>query len=100
MSSISQIERSSSQIRRLGKLGPFPDCRRQYRRGGPGGGSRVSFWLDRGSGVHVFVLGCAFQLQYKGAALSQFRSCKYFTFVRLHNLIYDGQPQSRTSFEA
>src|SRR5206468_5348513 len=93
MSSISQIERSSSQIRILG-MSAFSDqlCRR-------GLVTRGRHHLQRRS---LRQLGCLADLsdaKHERATLARLRTHPHFTFMRLHNLVNDGQTESGSTFE-
>src|SRR5260221_8517250 len=95
MSSISQMERSSSQIRMLATRALPSQCWSHAARSHSSGGLRQrlylhGFYLDPAS---VF-RGDAPQTQNKRAPLALLRPGPHFTFVRLHNLVNNGQPQT------
>src|SRR3984957_7827553 len=98
MSSISQMERSSSQTRILALRSP---SRCPERRLTPllSGGRRAG---TRDGGSHqrqcTIRIQCA-QLEDEGGSLARFGACPNFAFMRLHDLINDGQSQAGSAFE-
>src|SRR5215469_12756952 len=94
MSSISQMERSSSQIRMLG-MGALPDqpLRQRFRT------ERLAGIGDlRNRGDRDCLRGLA-QSKHKSAALPQLRPYPNLAFVRLHNLIHDREAQTGSTLE-
>src|ERR1700733_3236637 len=101
MSSISQMERSSSQTRMLATQPPFPGSRRELRgRGevfGRTGADRVPFCGEPFCG-NPFCLEPA-QPQDEGRPLPGLGAGPHFTFVRLYDLVDHGQAKSRAAFK-
>src|SRR5581483_11268000 len=89
ISSISQIERSSSQTRMLATRTSGGSQRGLRRDHGVAG----LFFRASLSGVH------AMQSQYHRCSLSRLRTCPHLAFVRLHNLVHNREPQPGTTFE-
>src|SRR5579872_3250027 len=91
ISSISQMERSSSQTRILPTR---PSCRcRQY-------------WCVHGHSGSIDTNGCRLlsanmpsQPQYEIASLSRFRTRPHFALVRLNDLVNNGQPEPCASLK-
>src|SRR6185437_10301699 len=96
ISSTSQMERSSSHTRMLPMARPSSRAcrhgahRRQFRLRGT-----AALLRARAFGLHVR----AAQLQRKHGSLAGHRTHHDFSFVRLHNLINDGQPQPGAALE-
>src|SRR5689334_21023279 len=86
ISSISQMERSSSQMRMLG-MRAFSDQPRWH----------VGFSAQILRNRRLFC-GLA-QLQNKSATLAGFRAHEHLSFMRLHNLIHNRQTEAGSSFE-
>src|SRR6185437_10556013 len=94
MSNISQMERSSSHTRMLPMRSTSPARRNRF----PGLGKE--FWLrSRRFGRQALYRRQAAQPEHEDAALSNSGARPHFAFMRLYDLIYDGQAQSGAAFE-
>src|SRR5215470_14678525 len=90
MSSISQIERSSSHTRMLPMRSPF----RAHRARGCRSSANQWFLF---AGRVIGGLGCEAQTpqaQHESRALTQLGPCPHFALVRLHDLVHDGQAEA------
>src|SRR5215472_912742 len=94
MSSISQMERSSSEIRILAM---DPPGGRTVRVSGSGG-MKLGEVAGFRAGAHLGGVDAP-QPHYEHAALPRHGARPNLAFVRLHDLVNDGQPQSRTALK-
>src|ERR1700680_257210 len=86
MSSISQMERSSSQTRMLATASPSGSGQHASLLARVSGG-------DRQAGIE------AVQSQYERGSLPRLRACPNLATVRLHNLVNNRQPQAGAALE-
>src|SRR6202042_1444943 len=94
MSSISQMERSSSQTRILAMRPPFGRSSCQFR-----GRSRSSEIADRWRAVHVPFRVTPAQPQHESSSLLWLRSSPHFTFMGLHDLVNHRQAKACAALE-
>src|SRR5258708_5579179 len=93
MSSISQIERSSSQTRMLPMDSSYCSGSHLAREGG------LRFALRIGLGGHVFDRVYSAQTKDKDASFTRTGTRPHFALMCLNDLVHDRQPKSRTTFE-
>src|SRR5215470_8079419 len=98
MSSISHIERSSSQTRMLATRSPFPNGAQGY--GGQGSRRRHLVFAVLRFQLAPTTQSPAPQAQHERCALAQLRARPYLAFMRLHNLVNDGQAQPGATVKA
>src|SRR5438552_18485351 len=97
MSSISQMERSSSQTRILATSPPWCGHGRRFR--GQTGLRLAPSDLAQPQGECSLCLQAP-QFKHESSSLTLPRSRPHFAFMRLHNLVHNGEAQPGTALEA